>query len=48
MDAYICLPRATIHQNKETKKLYNLPSDFEQTFYRDWVDGTDFSLDTDF
>ena len=32
----------------ETKKLYNLPSDFEQTFYRDWLDVTDFSLDTDF
>ena len=32
----------------ETKKLYNLPSDFEKTFYRVWIDGIDFSLDTDF
>ena len=31
----------------ETKKLYNLPSDFEKTFYRVWIDGIDFSLDTD-
>ena len=32
----------------ETKKLYNLPSDFEKIFYRVWIDGIDFSLDTDF
>ena len=32
----------------ETKKLYNLPNDFEKTFYRVWIDGIDFSLDTDF
>ena len=32
----------------ETKKLYNLPSDFEKTFYRVWIDGIDFSLDADF
>lgn len=32
----------------ETKKLYNLPRDFEKTFYRVWLDGIDFSLDTDF
>ena len=48
MDAYISLPCARIHQNKKIKIFYNLPSDFEHTFYRDWLDGIDFSLDTDF
>ena len=48
MDVYISLSRAKIHQNKERKKFYNLPSDFEQTFCRDWLDGIDFSLGTDF
>ena len=41
-------PRARIQQTKETKKLYNLPSDFEQKFSRDWLDEINFSLDTDF
>ena len=48
MEAYIFLPRARIHQKKEPKNLYNLPSDFEKTFYRDSLDGIDFSLDADF
>ena len=48
IDAYIFLPDAKIHQNKETKKLYNLPSDFEQIFCSDWLEGIGFSLDNDF
>ena len=47
MDAYISLMHGRIHQNKE-KILYNLQGDFKLTFYRDWLDGIDFSLDTDF
>ena len=47
MDAYISLMHGRIHQNKE-KILYNLQGDFKLTVYRDWLDGIDFSLDTDF
>ena len=44
MNPYISLPRAKLHEVKQTKKLYNLPNDFENTFSKDWNDGMDFSL----
>ena len=34
-------------QKKETKIL-NLPFNFVESFYKDWLDGIDFSQDTDF
>lgn len=48
-NAYISLPHAKLHENKETKNLNNLPSDFDFFFfYRDWLDGIDFSDLTNF
>ena len=41
------MPRNRIHKKKETKTL-NLPSNFVESFYKDWLDGIDFSQDTDF
>lgn len=41
IDPYISLPCTSTH--KKGKKLYNLPSDFEQTFDGEWLDDFDFS-----
>ena len=38
------MSRAKLHGVKQTKKLSNLPNDFENTFSKDWIDGMDFSL----
>ena len=48
MTGFISLPRNRIHKKKETKRLKNLPSNFAESFYKDWLDGIDFSQDTDF
>lgn len=48
MNPYIYLLCAKLHGVKQTKKLNNLPSDYKNTFYKDRIDGIDFSLDTDF
>ena len=48
MDDFIYLPCAGIHKKEEKKRLNNLPSNFVEYFYRDWLDGIDFSHDTDF
>lgn len=48
MEDVISLPSASKHKKEETKRLNNLPGNFVQTFYRDWLDGIDFSSDTDF
>ena len=42
------MPRARIHKKEETKRLNNLPDNFVRNFYRDWLDGIDFSSNTDF
>ena len=47
MEGVISLPRTRIHKKEETKRLNNLPGNFVQTFYRDWLDRIDFSSDTD-
>ena len=47
MNGFISLPRNRIHKKEETKKL-NLPSDFVESFYKDFLDGIDFSQDNDF
>ena len=44
----ISLPVARIHKKEEIKRLKNLPSNFTESFYKDWVDGIDFSHDTGF
>ena len=44
----ISLPRNRIHKREETKRLNNLPSNFVESFYKDWLDGIDFSQETDF
>ena len=48
VDGFISLPRARIYKKEPTKKLNNLPTNFIESFYKDWLDGTDFSGDTDF
>ena len=48
MDGFISLPRARIHKKEQIKKLNNRPTNFVESFYKDWLDGTDFSGDTDF
>ena len=47
MSGFISLPRNRIHKKEETKKL-NLPSNFVESFYKDFLDGIDFSQDNDF
>ena len=48
MAGFISLPRNRIHKKKETKRLYNLPSNFVESSYKDWLNGIDFSQDTYF
>ena len=43
MQAVLSLPRNRIHKKEETKRLKNLPGSFVETFYKDWLDGIDFS-----
>ena len=47
MSDFISLPRNTIHKKEETKKL-NLPGNFIESFYKNFLDGIDFSQDNDF
>ena len=47
MNGFISLPRNRIHKKEETKKL-DLPSNFVESFYKDFLDGTNFSQDNDF
>ena len=42
MSGFISTPRNRIHKKEETKKL-NLPSNFVESFYKDFLDGFDFS-----
>ena len=39
---------AKIHKKEPTKKLNNLPANFVESFYKDWLDGIDFSRDAYF
>ena len=39
---------AKIQKKEPTKKLNNLPPNFVESFYKDWLDGIDFSRDADF
>ena len=48
MDGFISLPRARIHKKEPTKKLNNLPGNFAESFYKDWLNEIDFSGNTDF
>ena len=43
MDGFISLPRARIHKKEPTNKLNNLPTNFVESSYKDWLDGSDFS-----
>ena len=47
MSGFISLPRNRIHKKEETKKL-NLRSNFVESFYKEFLDGIDFSQDNDF
>ena len=42
------LPHASTHKKEDTKRLSNLPTYFVESFYTDWLDGIDFSCNTDF
>ena len=46
MVLFLCLVLKYI--KKETKRLNNLLTNFVASFYRDWLDGNDFSHDIDF
>lgn len=48
MQDVISLLHARIHKKEEMKRLNNLPSNFVESIYRDWLDGIDFSRDKDF
>ena len=47
MSGFISLPRNRIHKKERTKNL-NLPSNFIESFYKDFLDGIDFFQDNDF
>ena len=47
MSGYISLPGNRIHKKKEIRKS-NLPSNFTESFYKDFLYGTDFSLNNNF
>ena len=48
MQGLISLLHARINKKEETKRLNNLPSNFVESIYRDWLDGIDFSRVKDF
>ena len=41
MNGFISVPRGRVHKKEETKKL-NLPSNFFESFYKDFRDDVDF------
>ena len=47
MSGYISLPGNRIHKKKEIRKS-NLPSNFTESFYKDFLYGTDFSQNISF
>ena len=47
MSGFISLPHNRIHKKEETKKL-NLPSNFVESFCKDFLDSIDFSQDNNF
>ena len=47
MSGYISLPRNRIHKKQEIIKS-NLPSNFTESFYKDFLYGTDFSQNISF
>ena len=47
MSGFISLSQNRIHKKERTKNL-NLPSNFIESFFKDFLDGTDFSQDNDF
>ena len=44
MQGVITLPRGRIHKKQERKRLSNLPGNLVESFYKDWLDGIDFSM----
>ena len=46
VSGFISFPRNRTHKKEETK--LNLPSNYVESFYKDFLDGIDFSLDNDF
>ena len=46
MVLYLC--HETEYTKKKETKTLNLPSNFVESFYKDWLDRIDFSQDTDF
>ena len=42
------LPRVRLHDKKETKKLNNLPINFEKNFYKSWAEQIDGVINSDF
>lgn len=48
MAGFIFLSCNRIHKKGETKRLNNLPSNFVESFYKDWLDNINFFQDIDF
>ena len=48
MQAVTSLPRSRIYKKEETKRFKNFLGNVVETSYKDWLDGIDFSQDTDF
>ena len=48
MQGVISLPPSRIYKKEETKRLNNLLSNFVESIYTNWLDGIDFSRDTNF
>ena len=48
MTGFIFFPPNRIDKKEEAKRLNNLHRNFVKSFYKDWLDGRDFSQDTDF
>ena len=44
MQGVITLPHGRIPKKEETKRLNNLPGNLVESFYKDWLDGIDFSM----
>ena len=48
MTGFIFFPPNRIDKKEGAKRLNNLHRNFVKSFYKDWLDGRDFSQDTDF
>ena len=48
MAAYYSSLRVRLHEKKKVKKINNLPTNFERSFYKNWAEEADSALGLDF